>query len=237
MTLTPGQRQIRALTLATLPRYQSCQSEEDYDDVYARLLDAFAADQAIITDPVTAQPLGYTVIAQSYLDWLREHSARTELLQDYPAVQLDQFVYQRPDLRKGMLLPRYTGGIKWESTMSCLFGLAEQRILWPWDCEARYFVRSGILTIAGGGNHRLLAHVLWGEPRIQPDSLELCEEHVDPGPSLNQALLLIESLIRTAWSSICVTAQRRKWRQSSSLLQRHPQRNGRSSGNIYSIWK
>jgi hypothetical protein len=60
--------------------------------------------------------------------------------------------------------------------------------------ETAYYEKEGICT-ALDGSHRLLAHVLWGDPLISPSRITWCvESKVDP--DLNQALIKIEEFLQ-----------------------------------------
>jgi hypothetical protein len=200
-TLTAGQVRIREIINKYLKIYQKIKTttiSQDKDKALKRLFihirKKFEADPIITKDIITGQQLGYSKIAKSYLRWLDKYDTRTRITENFPPVQLDHFVYDYGDLQEKRQLPAYTGGIKWASTISCLFGLAEGKKLERGGLDAIYYNKAGILTISSGGNHRLLAHVLWGEPSIQPHHLIMIEETNSPNPQLNRALLIIETI-------------------------------------------
>lgn len=190
--LTPGQNRLRTITHALLPAYQAAGRPKFEHSVLTDLRDTFTTDPVVTSDALTAMPVAYPSISRAYLRWLANKATPTRLNESFPDVRLDQFIYDRPDGDE--FIPRYKGGIKWWSTMSCLFGLAEEKPLDRYGCGVLYLVESGILRIEGGGNHRLLAHVLWGEPRIIPEYMYLYDERGQTDLSLNTALLQIESM-------------------------------------------
>jgi hypothetical protein len=75
--------------------------------------------------------------------------------------------------------------------MGVLFALADGLAISSFMLDAEYYLRSGLLAVGSGGNHRLLAQVLWGGPLIFRHAVDLFEERaVDP--ALNAALVTIE---------------------------------------------
>lgn len=188
--LTPGQARIRAIVARSLPAYQAAATYDEREAIWRTAHQQMADDPVINRDHITGKSLDVTGIAESYLDWLDEQGPVVRQTDGTLNVRLDRFIYQYGgrDMRHGAA---WTGGAKPDSTLSCLFGLAEHRTLHVHGLTARYYTRSGILTIAGGGNHRLLAHVLWGEPTITPDWVYVHHErYIDE--DLNAALYQIE---------------------------------------------
>lgn len=90
---------------------------------------------------------------------------------------------------------------KWATTYWTLFELAQYGRT-PTTDEALslvYYPEYGILKAGSGGNHRLLAHVLWGQEQIFYSRLT-CYHPVRPfDDDLNEALVQIEQSLCTAW--------------------------------------
>jgi hypothetical protein len=157
------------------PYYRATEHEEkSRSEVLRYLQEALARDLVIRRDSITSQRLGCHDITGAYLHWLHMHSRAVAL--SHVAVRLDQFVYQRPQGSNPSCCYAFSGGEKWWSTMSVLFGLAEEKCISTFLLDPEYYERSGILTIRTGGNHRLLAQVLWGGQFQFGDVLQVREE-------------------------------------------------------------
>lgn len=85
---------------------------------------------------------------------------------------------------------------KWATTYWALFELARTGTIPPVYHEPislAYYRHLGILMAGNGGNHRTLAHVLWGEPQIEHIGLTVYNGDVQIDQDLNQALLYLEA--------------------------------------------
>lgn len=200
--LSQGQIQVRKIVFEFLPQYQEFKSRqerqveihwEEWHKLYEEVIKQFSCDPLITTDPITAHPLGNSSFSRYYIDWLWKNGTSKTLYDNYPEVQLDKYVHQN----FGVVMLAFQGGAKSNSTISCLFGLAENKPLHNHNFFVEYYIKSGILKNGNGGYHRLLAHVLWGEPRIQPERMCIIEESTCD-PALNKALLRINELLSKA---------------------------------------
>lgn len=163
------------------------------------LVDIFGADQRIVSDSITGKLVGHTTYAESYLCYLQVVGEREERRGvATPNLPVWNLIYTRGwgwwTTTKG-ITPVWRLGEKRESTASVLFGLALGRTITTIDWDLFYYPEEQILTIATGGQHRSLAHMLWGIS--PPDCLEVDVFHTTnrADPALNQALLLFESTL------------------------------------------
>lgn len=196
---SPGQQRVRELASLLVPAYRRTTDWDKLDRLFIALRSILSQDRIVTTDPITAAPVGFGPYSMNYMDWLLAISRRSERDRFAPNIRLDKFVYRRSEIDERAPPPRYLGGAKWESTMQAILGIVAGEPMYRYDLEARYFAHSGILTIAGGGNHRLLAYVLTGEPGIEADSYEWCEETCEPDLTLNAALRTVEQLYPSTW--------------------------------------
>lgn len=200
--LSPGQIEVRKIINSFLGEYESIQNTDpEYTEkrrhLYGRVLEVFRSNEVIRNDAVTSQRLGTSQYAEDYLMWLIE-TGEVEIRQNfynYPTVMkfsMHEIVYQSD----GALNPAYEGGVKYDSTVSCLFGLAQGKSLNPiisGEWISIYFDAIDLWRVGSGGHHRLLAHVLCGSDRINPSELKIVRnEPVDS--ALNAALLQFEEL-------------------------------------------
>ncbi|MDQ2807985.1 MAG: hypothetical protein M3Z04_13910 [Chloroflexota bacterium] len=195
--LSPGQQRIQALVTPLTAEYWATTHGDDYErrkHLHAELRQQVMADPIIRADAITGRSLLNTELSPQYLRWLYAHSKTTTIRAAYPAVRLDNFIYDRPsdELQGKQAQCHFDGGTKWHSTFETLFSLAAKRRVPNDGMGATYYRRSGILTIYGGGNHRLLGYVLWGEPQIQPDVMLVCDEQVPADPQLNRAFHVLD---------------------------------------------
>ncbi|RYZ43150.1 MAG: hypothetical protein EOO71_04695 [Myxococcaceae bacterium] len=163
------------------------------------LVRVLGADQRIVADIVTGKPIGYTAYAQSYLDYL-QNFGELEERHDVPTPDIPvwNFIYTRG---RGWWTssegtpPAWRLGEKSDSTTSVLFGLALGAHINTSGWDLFFYPEEQILTTASGGQHRSLAHMLWG--KSPPTGLEVDVYHTTDraDPDLNQALLLFESIL------------------------------------------
>ncbi len=191
MNTSTGQKRIRELVQEQSTEYHTYYNSRQTDKAQAILSEthkAFAADPVITQDEITAAPLVPDKYAPKYLRWLESSGEYEELTGNFPPVQLENYIYDAPKAGKK---PRYTGGVKWGATLRQLFLLAlPQRTVQQWT-EAIYYENTGVLRVGMDGRHRLLAHVLWGEPKLTCQSLVIY--HDKPDQDLNNALKKLDA--------------------------------------------
>jgi hypothetical protein len=198
--LSPGQKRIRQIIGEFLPTYLETELHSDASfKIIKQVRQRFAEDLTINTDPLTSADLRHTPFSENYLEWLRANSSSKILENQAVKVDLTNFIYSRRD--SDTALPRYEGGVsdgmsspKWRSTFETLFSLAANIEIPNFQMDVAYFSGSRIVTVEGGGNHRLLAHVLWGEQVIKPEFLHEYQEMVQPDLELNQVFCVMDQL-------------------------------------------
>jgi len=157
--VSPGQARVRQLTTSLLGAYEQARSTTSYEDrhrILARLRARLARDSVVRSDYITGKPLGYHNVSYTYLRWLREHSHTVAETAASEKIELDHFVYTRPSDGR-ILWYAFSGGHKWNTTMSVLFALALNRSVHTMNLDAYCFRHSGVLALGSGGNHRMLA--------------------------------------------------------------------------------
>ena len=198
--LTPGQLAVRERVQSNLELYEKRHvPRTGWWEMTKALVKVLGADQRIVADSVTGKRLGYTAYARSYLDYLRK-VGELEERHDVPTPDLPvrNFIYTRGwgwwTTSKGVP-PAWCLGEKSSSTASVLFGLALGQQIRTDSWDLFFFPEEQILTTASGGQHRSLAHMLWG--KSPPEELEVDVYHTvnRADPDLNQALLLLESIL------------------------------------------
>ncbi len=193
--VTDGQQRVRAIITDLTPYWEVCRTSEDKEICYTRAKHLFSADPVITTDPITARRLGYFDTAENYLYWLNRHGQQEEYQHRRFEVNLDRFVYDYAGQQQQEIMPSYRGGVKWMTTFEALFTFSQGERIPVFGMSARYYDEEGILTKHDDGNHRLLAHVLWGSPILQTYSMQLVS-HGKPDHELNRALLTIENVFQ-----------------------------------------
>ncbi len=192
--ISNGQLRIREIVREYLPQYQQKYARwENCDDIYKEARTRFSSDPIITTDAITSRRLGFYDFSRNYLFW-QEHRSQLNITDcNYTGnIRLDQFVYHYP-YEEPEPLRSFSGGVKWLTTLQGLLTLVGDESIPIINMSVRYFTRSGILTIGSGGNHRLLAYVLWGESNINSESTTIItEKTIDP--EFNTALLTIDSM-------------------------------------------
>jgi hypothetical protein len=199
--LTEGNKRIREIIYEHLEYYQDLASQpnnqEKYGEIYLRVRNQISSDPVIRLDARTSQSLHHHEISDNYLNWLYFNNPRQVLYGGTHQVKLDRFVY-RPtfafDPKSGEDMFAYQGGHKANSTVSCLFGLANDEKLTKWGWTFTYFTKEEILR-CNEGHHRLLANVLWGNQDISPEQITVVDELVIDW-QLHETLLKIEGFLR-----------------------------------------
>lgn len=203
--LSPGQIEVRKIINSFLEEYESIQrTDPEYTEkrrlLYERVRDAFRANEIIRNDAVTSQRLGASRYAKNYLSWLRE-TGEIEIRKDFykHPIAINSSMREIVYLSDGALRPAYEGGVKCDSTVSCLLGLAQGKPLNPiisglWI--STYFDAIALWKPNSGGHHRLLSHILCGSDQINPSELRIVRnDHIDS--ALNKSLLQFEELSAT----------------------------------------
>lgn len=186
--MTPGQEEIRQIVQHHL---NICDKDQCDKDCAERVRGEFAVNPIIVNDKITGAALGFSHISENYIDWLKRDGPAERLRGGYPAVNTNSLVYTHMNLEGHP--PAYSGGIKWESTMACLFGLCRGDILNSSAWELNWFPDSDLLTIGAGGNHRGLAHMLWSNSDVTPSRMNVYRSNHDD--DLNQALLALNRIV------------------------------------------
>ena len=199
--LTEGNKRIREIIYEYLEYYRELNLRPTdtikYFDLYNQVINRFSSDPIITSDTRVSQSLYHHEISDNYLDWLYFNSSCQKIDGGEHRVKLDRFVYDitfpfDPTSEKDMFA--YQGGDRANSTISCLFGLADGNELTRCGWTSIYFKKEEILK-CDRGHHRLLANVLWGNENIRPGELTLVEEsRIDR--QLHTALLKIEKFLR-----------------------------------------
>lgn len=190
--LTPGQKRIREIIYKYLPEYRRLDKLNKVNySFYINIQNEFSNDPVITSDTCVTQSLFNVRISKNYLKWLEKTGVEERIHFGKYSVELDKFFYD-PSSNRKMLA--YKGGDKFTSTYWSLFQLAEGIELPRHTWSSTFHVNEGILKVASGGSHRLLAHVLWGEPMIKPDEIILYKESLTD-PKLHSNLLEIEEFL------------------------------------------
>jgi hypothetical protein len=200
--LTEGNKRIREIIYEYLEYYRELNSRPTdtikYFDLYSQVINQFSSDPIITSDTRVSQSLYHHEISDNYLDWLYFNSPCQKIDGGEHRVKIDRFVYDttflfNPTSEKDMFA--YQGGDRANSTISCLFRLADGNELTRCGWTSIYFEKEEILK-CGLGHHRLLANVLWGNENIRPGELTLVEESIIDR-QLHTALLKIEKLLKS----------------------------------------
>jgi hypothetical protein len=199
--LSPGQERIRHIVAEYLPAYMATNpNSQSAFKIIKKVRQEFALDPLIISDPITGVDLRRTFFSDSYLEWLKANSHARTFQNRSVKVELTNFIYSRRASKEN--LPRYEGGVadgfgspKWRTTFKALFSLAANNEIANSQMDVAYFTHSKILTVEGGGNHRLLAHVLWGEPTIKAEYFHEYTETVEPDLELNRIFTSLDNLL------------------------------------------
>lgn len=197
-----GQHEVQRIIKSFLHEYESLQerkaTSDEFINLYERVRREFCSNIIIQNDPITSQPLGTCQYSENYLKWLMKNGKTEEIeskfgeyfpMTNFP---MKQILYKSGD----KLGPAYKGGVKWDSTISCLFELAQGKRLeyassglW----ESTYYDAIQLWKGGIGGHHRLLSHILFGSSNINPYKLYIIRnDFIDP--DLNKALCQFDEL-------------------------------------------
>lgn len=196
--LSPGQQRIREIVDDIYPLYLERlknieDKQERYDLAFQILRPVLINDDLIRQDQVTGRNLEDCGISSNYLRWLNKE-ARVKWgdvkREDYAPsdIRLDRHY---PGHNEGYA---YQGGVRYDSTFSCLIGLYERKALHRPEWNFTYYLQDGIIKSGGGGHHRTLAHVLYGESRIKPEYHYIVD--TKPDPQLHDSFLIVESFVK-----------------------------------------
>lgn len=189
--MSSGQIRVREIIAEYLPTYQKLKEEPCYPYLPNKLLyeirGRFGEDITIRDDSITGQELTNPSISKNYLNWLYSSKSAQRIEKNFPKVNLDRFIY---DDGEGEVA--YLGGIKYDSTFACLFGIANGSHIPKHDWNSVYFPFEGILKTGDGGYHRLLAHVLYGNTEIYPESMYIYDDQSASDETLHSSLLKLE---------------------------------------------
>jgi hypothetical protein len=190
--LTPGQKRIREIIYKYLPEYRRLDKLNKVNySFYINIQNEFSNDPIITSDTCINQSLFNVRISKNYLKWLENTGIEERIHFGEYSVELNKFFYD-PSSSHKMLA--YKGGYRFNSTYWSLFQFAEGIELPRHTWSSTFYVNEGILKVASGGSHRLLAHVLWGEHIIKPDEIILYKKS-PTDPKLHSNLLGIEAFL------------------------------------------
>lgn len=152
-------RHVQALLSKAPERGPPCAS------LVAELVGRFAADTLVAQDAVTAKRLDQSPWSKDYLYLL---STRRRLnARPFARLPIEGFVYSRGgELAAGARA--FELGVKLHTTAEALFALARGLALPTRSLDAYVYMDHGLVTPGSGGNHRLLAMMLWGCSSMDP---------------------------------------------------------------------
>lgn len=148
-------------------------------------------NEIIKNDSLTSRPLNNFGISKTYISFLKERSSPFRYSKNFPEISLDLFDYNRACIDTS---PAYKGGVKYDSTYSCMLSLVQGKELSSGGWSLFHIEDAGYTSILGGGNHRSLASMLLGKKKISPDQLDF---YSGTGTDilLNTSILEIENLL------------------------------------------
>jgi hypothetical protein len=151
-----------------------------------------ANDPVIRADRLTGRLLHPLEYSTSYLSWLGSDVPVIKMRPPLPRVPIDRFQYSRMD---ATAVPAFTGGVKPSSTASVLLGIAARARIDDGGWDLTFYEGDDVLTTTSGGEHRTLAHSLWGDDHPQASLLTVYSSQRRMDSELNQALLKLEGLL------------------------------------------
>jgi hypothetical protein len=204
--LSLGQIHVQKIVSTRMPEYEKISSKlesEGWDSVredFRAFWESFQSDlfanYFVHTDFITAQPLDESKISHHYLDWLYQTAKQTGKLKELKSqsltVRLDRYFHEDESDWPSEISPydlAFLGGLQYTEVYHHLFSLAKKgnvaRSSRGW--EVYYYKQDGIIQASGYGSSQLLAHILLGNPTINPNSIILVDR--EPDPELNKALI------------------------------------------------
>ena len=193
-TLSEGQLEVRRIIHSFLEEYKSInetntERHEQLSQLYTKVLAEFRANETIINDAVTSQPLGASRYSKQYLNWLNA-TGRVETIQGgfhSNSTDIDSSMSEIVYPKDGRLQPAYRGGLKSHSTIGSLFQLAQKKLLPSFQWNSTYYDAIDLWDEGMGGHHRMLSHILYGSDNINPTTLYIVRNEF-PELALNESL-------------------------------------------------
>lgn len=163
MKLTPGQAAVRRHVKALVRKApeRGTPSVSLIDELVGRL----AEDTLVAQDAVTGKRIDRSQWSPRYLHLLA--TRRRRKVRPFARLPIEGFVYTRGDeLRVGA--PAFELGVKRHTTAEALFALARGNSPPTRSLDAYVYMDHELVTPGSGGNHRLLAMMLWGWGFVDP---------------------------------------------------------------------
>jgi hypothetical protein len=208
--LSLGQVHIRNIVYAKLPKYEEILKKRDFqgqedgrkelNEFWDSVREELFANYFVHTDPITAQPLDESLISRHYLKWLDEVGEKKVMDSKSLKIRLDRHFYEDESDWPGMDMSicdlAFQGGHNYDLVYFYLFALAKDGYLGyngrGWEVD--YYKQDGIIRGYGYGSSQLLAHILWGEPEIKPNRINIIDRK--PDSELNSAFIYWEYFFR-----------------------------------------
>lgn len=194
--LSPGQLAVRSHVSAL-----SAEWNEDQDNrkkIYRELHKLCLTDPVILNDSLLTQNISDSPFTLVTLEYLQNHSKKSVSRQPLKISERTYFIYSRGDelqgeYRDGRLI---YGGVKWDTTFECLMALGNGEYLSTVGWGLSYYPNEGILCIDGGGNHRTLAHLIYGKYDLELDTHEIYDTQKLPIDIMkfNEAINLLQKV-------------------------------------------
>jgi hypothetical protein len=197
--LSPGQERVREIINDYYPKYIEECNRLGEDNVfkisyqsYKILRPIFKEDKLIRADSITGRSLEDCGLSNNYLRWLSCKAGNDwDKFRCKGSVPSEIcFDKHHPVHNQGFA---FEGGRKYDSTFSCLIALYERKFLSSGNWDFVYYPQDGIIESGSGGHHRTLAHVLYGEPRMNPGWFYIVDSR--PDCQLHSAFLFIEKVV------------------------------------------
>jgi hypothetical protein len=155
-------------------------------DIVARIERELLHDPVVVADKVTGKRLGLNGWG-TVLSLVERHRRTVSSTVGEREVPINGFLYSRPKAGIAACL-----GIKADSTVSALMALAAGARPTHQGWTLTVYVDLQLVVVASDGEHRSLAHMLWGEPRV---GVALSWDYAAPEftrPTMVQALRWLE---------------------------------------------
>lgn len=189
--LSEGQEAIRKHALSLMPMWQN--NSENWRALGRQLRKLCLTDPIVQNDKLLNQPLKRGAWSNRAYGYLQNHS---RLITTDKVLQLDKpvrFFYSRDDHSSEELI---FGGAKYDSTFSVVIGLAHGETIVEDGWSLCYYEDVDLISISGGGNHRTLGHLIYGQYEFRPDVYYIFKTDELPVPfyDMNAALIEIEDM-------------------------------------------